>query len=632
MDTKSKNKLVFFTVFVATSIFLALAIISGADIIKNRSYFNKSYYFNSIQFKSEAANYLRSAIRLAIETDKESQEYINLKKYIDSRPALKYYIVFNSGKSIYTNIKDSEDINNYIKENALYSLKLPAYIIGDTEYPEVNYWFKSTNSEGYIIVLKNIQGYNEIIEGNNYYLSIRQRVIKEAWICDISALLFLIVLMIMKKSGMRLCGIKDYYKKFPFDIRCGLFLCYTGAMVFYIANMSFFYKPVGIDQGFKLVLTSLYSAFLLLNACSLPKTRNELKSEWKMGHTYQYYKKVAKSYASKGLSFKVRIVVISTIVFGCSIVLFTLSIDNTFSIFSLIIFAYLLIYLLIIPRYISSNAKYINKIIQGTEAIALGDLNYSIEEKNQGNFKRLAENINNMRKNFKNSIESEMKSERLKTELITNVSHDLKTPLTSIINYIDLLKRESLTDAERKEYVAILEKKSHRLKVIIEDLFEVSKITSGSIELNIERLDVIFLLNQSLAEFDERIKNSSLEFKINYPENKVYLNLDGKKTWRVFENLIGNIIKYSQKNTRVYINVIQGEDRVAIIMKNISAYELNFDVDEIFERFKRGDQSRTTEGSGLGLAIAKSIVELEGGRLTIEIDGDLFKSIIEFKI
>lgn len=272
---------------------------------------------------------------------------------------------------------------------------------------------------------------------------------------------------------------------------------------------------------------------------------------------------------------------------------------------------------------------YLDKIIIGSKAATEGKLNCNIEEKGRGHLRELAHDINNIRDGLRKSIESEMKSENMKTELITNVSHDLKTPLTSIINYIDLLKRENIESETAKDYINILDKKSQRLKVLIDDLFEASKATSGAMELNITKIDIVQLLKQSLGENDERFKNSNLSVKLDIPDTKIFINGDGQRLYRVFENLISNIVKYSLSNTRVYIQMyVDDENKVVIIMRNISAYELDFCANEITNRFKRGDSSRSTEGSGLGLAIAKSIVELHGGKFNIEVDGDLFKSII----
>lgn len=273
---------------------------------------------------------------------------------------------------------------------------------------------------------------------------------------------------------------------------------------------------------------------------------------------------------------------------------------------------------------------YLDKIIIGSKAATEGKLNCNIEEKGRGHLRELAHDINNIRDGLRKSIESEIKSENMKTELITNVSHDLKTPLTSIINYIDLLKRENIESETAKDYINILDKKSQRLKVLIDDLFEASKATSGAMELNITKIDIVQLLKQSLGENDERFKNSNLSVKLDIPDTKIFINGDGQRLYRVFENLISNIVKYSLSNTRVYIQMyVDDENKVVIIMRNISAYELDFCANEITNRFKRGDSSRSTDGSGLGLAIAKSIVELHGGKFNIEVDGDLFKSIIK---
>ncbi|WP_298126267.1 histidine kinase dimerization/phospho-acceptor domain-containing protein [uncultured Clostridium sp.] len=277
------------------------------------------------------------------------------------------------------------------------------------------------------------------------------------------------------------------------------------------------------------------------------------------------------------------------------------------------------------------NLVYLDKIMVGARAGAEGKLNYKIDEKGRGHLRELAHDINNIKECLKKSVENEMKSENMKTELITNVSHGLKTPLTSIINYIDLLKRENIEPESARDYVSILDKKSQRLKVLIEDLFEASKVASGAMELNITKIDVGQLLKQALGENDERFIESKLEVKLNIPNEKIFINGDGKRLYRVFENLISNIVKYSLTNTRVYIDMFKENDEVTIVMKNISAYELSFDTNEITNRFKRGDDSRSTEGSGLGLAIAKSIIELHNGSFKIEVDGDLFKSIIKLK-
>lgn len=268
---------------------------------------------------------------------------------------------------------------------------------------------------------------------------------------------------------------------------------------------------------------------------------------------------------------------------------------------------------------------YFNRIVKHTSELAAGNFEQDLPVKGKSVLANFARNINELKYGVKASQRERAKSERLKTELITNVSHDLRTPLTSIITYTELLKTPDLSEDERNSYIEIIDRKSKRLKVLIDDLFEASKMASGNIELLKEKVDVAQLLQQALAEYDEKINESTLQFRVTGLETPVYAVVDGQKMWRVFDNLIGNILKYSLEHTRVYIDLKRKDNKVIIEFKNIAKYELGCDVDELFERFKRGDASRQTEGSGLGLAIAKSIVDLHGGELTIVVDGDLFK-------
>lgn len=283
--------------------------------------------------------------------------------------------------------------------------------------------------------------------------------------------------------------------------------------------------------------------------------------------------------------------------------------------------------------YLIKKLAYLSYIMEGTERIKGGDIHYKLDIIGDDNFSNLAENINNIGEGLDKAIYNQLKSERLKSELITNVSHDLKTPLTSIINYIELIKKEEDIKPEHiKDYVNVLDSKSKRLKVLIEDLFEASKASSGNLELNMEKIDITQLLRQAIGEMEEKLSNANLDLKLRVPEEKTYIMADGKKLYRVLENLLSNISKYSLNNTRVYIDIIEEDDKVKLTMKNISSYELNFDPEEIMERFKRADESRNTEGSGLGLAIARDLVNAQGGRFEIDIDGDLFKSVVEFNL
>ncbi len=273
----------------------------------------------------------------------------------------------------------------------------------------------------------------------------------------------------------------------------------------------------------------------------------------------------------------------------------------------------------------------VDKINQALKEIYEGNPNVHLEkEELTGVLKQMAEYINDIAGGFTNAIEQSLKSERLKTELITNVSHDIKTPLTSIINYVDLLKQEDIKDEKIKQYIDILNQKSLRLKKLIEDLVEASKVSSGNVKLNIEVIDLKELLAQTIGEFEDRFENKNLKIDIEIPDEEVKIKADNRYMYRVIENLFSNITKYSIDNSRVYISLTKQNDKIKLEIKNISKDKLNISPDELMQRFVRGDKSRYTEGSGLGLSIAKSLTEMQGGKFDINIDGDLFKVIIEY--
>ncbi|QCR30931.1 HAMP domain-containing sensor histidine kinase [Lysinibacillus sp. SGAir0095] len=287
----------------------------------------------------------------------------------------------------------------------------------------------------------------------------------------------------------------------------------------------------------------------------------------------------------------------------------------------------LLFFFIALPAFLVflRHMGYLNRIMKQTQEMAEGRLTSEIKVKGKSIFSKHAANLNDLREGVKTSMSEQAKSERLKTELITNVGHDLRTPLTSIITYTDLLKNPNLTEDERKQYIDVLDKKSARLKTLIEDLFEVSKMASGNIEVTKQRLDLTQLLKQSIGEHEEEFAKSNFELRVSMPEQPLFAYVDGQKMWRVIDNLIVNALKYSLEGTRIYITLKHIGSAAEFTVKNVSKYELNENVEELTERFKRADASRHTDGSGLGLAIAQSIVDIHNGRLSIDLDGDLFK-------
>ena len=306
------------------------------------------------------------------------------------------------------------------------------------------------------------------------------------------------------------------------------------------------------------------------------------------------------------------------------IILFIVCLFWWYGTFALIIYSVLLFFFL--RKYMTDIQEKYKLLLKSTNQLAEGHLDVPIDG-DIGLFNPIQDELKKIQKGFKKAVEEEVKNERMKTELVTNVSHDLRTPLTAIITYTDLLKNEK-DEEKRKEYIQVLERKSLRLKVLIEDLFEISKAASKSVVMHFMKVDIIDLLKQVELENDSKIKEMNLEFKWRLPEHKLVMYLDSQKTYRIFENLIVNITKYALPHTRVYIEVTEKESSVHISMKNVSATELDFNTDEITDRFVRGDSSRNTEGSGLGLAIAKSFVELQHGTLKISTEADLFKADI----
>lgn len=291
-----------------------------------------------------------------------------------------------------------------------------------------------------------------------------------------------------------------------------------------------------------------------------------------------------------------------------------------------IIFIIILISLLYIIKIILE----LTEISEKAKGISEGDFNIKLRSKNKI-FQNLVNNINNMKNGMEEAIDEKIKSERFKTDLITNVSHDLKTPLTSIINYTKLIKKENIQNENVKKYIDILENKSIKLKNLTEDLIDISKLSSGCEKANLEKLNFIEIVLQANGEFAEKFAKKNLCIISNFTSEEIFLNLDSNKMWRVFENIYSNIYKYALENTRVYIDVIEKENKVEFIAKNISKQELNIDANELMERFVRGDKTRTNEGNGLGLCISKELVELQGGEFNIYIEGDLFRVIIELE-
>jgi len=395
-----------------------------------------------------------------------------------------------------------------------------------------------------------------------------------------------------------------------------------------------------IWQAALLCLLSLAASFISLAACMTIAARLKMGRWWKNTIVYRILSLIAKGFGLIGNILKTLIsqlpllwkttgaYAVYLLTNGLFVILFFMSIDSVGEI--LIPVLWLLFNLSVLAGLCLATLQ-LDKLKKGGEKIAAGDFNWKVDTRGMvWDFKAHGESLNSIGDGMAKAVEEHLKSERLKTELITNVSHDLKTPLTSIVNYVDLLKKEKIENQNVLEYIEVLDRQSGRLKKLTEDLVEASKASTGNLAMEPVRTDVVELLNQSFGEYTERFAENQLEAVIRTSQPEVFILADGRLLWRVFDNLLNNICKYSQPHTRVYLDVEATGGKVMISLKNISKYPLNRTSEELLERFARGDSARTTEGSGLGLSIAKSLTELQKGSFELSVDGDLFKVIIGF--
>jgi len=430
----------------------------------------------------------------------------------------------------------------------------------------------------------------------------------------------------------------DRYRKLKIDTRVGFIIVslmitfnllqttnYSiQALLYYPDAYSFIQRLLNCSI---LVVAIGLTLFQLINFIERLKEPGTLEQDIKDSYVNKTWYALQEMFLKKSIGTQTFILLIGFFLAGIGIVVVAL--NGVF----LIVYIPAVLFLGLPALYILlRRSAYLNRIIISTEKMSQGRLHEEIKVVGKSPLAEHAKNLNNLREGVRISMTEQAKSERLKTELITNVSHDLRTPLTSIITYTDLLKAEELSDENRLKYVDIIDKKSQRLKTLIEDLFEVSKMASGNMELNKQRVDLTQLIQQALAEHEEEISKTELDFRLSIPEIPLVAYVDGKRWWRVLDNLILNALKYSMPGTRVYVTLQQVDDRAQFVLKNVAEFELNENVDELFERFKRADTSRHTEGSGLGLAIAQSIVDMHAGKMNIEIDGDLFKVTVEISL
>lgn len=619
-------------------------------VSKSNSLYAKNFFESDMFDNSTLQNILHNLTMITSNTQMRSEEEIaSAKNTISEFKDIKFFVMNDSTGVSYSNTKyrDNEEFRKnqkgYVNLEIDFSNNMNRYtkIIDNkrSSYRVNRDLFWGVPKDNLTISMSfpkesSNDGYNSILfDGNyssfEYYKNLSNKLNKVLIASAISSIISLILLIKNKEKLINKEGlILKLYAKIPLEIYTFIFI----TSVFLSVSQSLWIWWSTIFKFIFLSFTFIWISYFINLDDKSELIKNSIT--YRFGKFFINVITNTINYGKKIPLIK-RLILLDLLILMCTtfiLMFFNIQFYSSIS-FRVVVFILTLLssVLFIVTGYTINRLAYIDEIIEGTEKIKNGDINHKIKLRDNNSLTILAENINNLSDGLENAIEETLKSERMKTELITNVSHDLKTPLTSIINYVDLIKKEENVQPEHlNDYINILDNKSKRLKNLIEDLFEASKASSGNIDLNIEKLDLNQLLRQSIGENEEKLIESNLSLKLNIPKEPVYINCDGRRMYRVFENLLVNISKYSHENTRVYVDMVVNENQVFVSMKNISAYELNFEASEILERFKRGDLARNTEGSGLGLAIARDLVQLQGGKLGVQIDGDLFKVELSF--
>lgn len=525
---------------------------------------------------------------------------------------------------------DSRKMSNFeIRKVDDYSLN-EHYTLVVREQPEM---------QKYVVISKIPESFNIAIQDNPYVVANQRFEIAYKWhlavfwVMGISAVIVLISFVFLINSAGHKRNedelVLRFMDKLPLEIYASIMI-FAGLMcvpclseIGYHTIESILFWVLG---AFIIFVMEIIAVCFILGIAVRVKTH----TLWKNTLIYRVCHRIAEAwrYFTQNIGFVWKAVLGFAVVDGFLMLWVFVMACNSYD--PEIFFFVLLVDILIAVIYFIAVVQ-MNQLQEASKRLAQGNLDYKIDtNKMFWEFKKHGENLNAIGNGITLAVEERMKSEHFKTELITNVSHDIKTPLTSIINYVDLLSKEDLQNEEAAEYIEVLQRQSSKLKKLIEDLVEASKASTGNLTVNMEKLEAGVFLTQTVGEFEEKFAENGLELIIHKPEEPVYICADGRHLWRVVDNLMNNILKYAQPLSRVYIHLEEFESRVTLTFRNISKDQLNLTADEFKERFIRGDKSRNTEGHGLGLAIAQSLMDLMKAELTILVDGDLFKVILTF--
>ena len=599
--------------------------LSNDEIAREEDMLFKDFRFNSKSFNPNLTDEENQKVFQEAYADKLAQMKERLiKEALNNYKAAIQSIEKYQGLMYYAK-SDENELTNSANKGKEYFQSFPTYMIFDgwnrEVFPkEVNqnpnyYWISSyVNELGHqdVMYIAFTEAFlnPKITQWKANKESMTQSLYQLAGLLSLLAIAFIYLLWVIglkpepqKDQGVELNTLDGVYN----DFKMGLCLL---LIALWVAIMAMLYQSKISELTFPItLLIATAGLILVLSLVKNLKTRTFMKHTFIYSVFHKLNKFIKDIYNSGSVGVKVILIVIG----------YPAAVAITFFMFPVTIGVAAWIAL--------KKVKEFKAIKEGVRQVRDGDIRHQVTISGKGEFAKLAADINSITDGLHKAVGNEIKSERLKTELITNVSHDIRTPLTSIITYVDLLKGEK--DPEKVEkYIEIIDRKSQHLKVLTEDLFEATKASSGNIPVNYERIDIVSLITQGLGELGDKIEERHLDFKLSEPTEKVFINADGKLMWRATENLLSNVFKYALEGSRVYIDILDLGTEVKLIIKNISAYELNISPDELMERFKRGDEARNSQGSGLGLSIAKSLIEIQKGSFNIEIDGDLFKAVI----
>lgn len=654
MDTKSKSFKYSMGAKIAASIVLWMcfmaAVGSGLYLIRNEMYLNSDSYFDTYIFKDEFSRLVHNVVELnvklkseeKIKASGESQEIISnnierlerIKSRLSNTVNFVYYINNTQTGEAFFNITTADPVA-FIKEQQV-TMIINQYK-ADSNYPlseDIKQMLSGTSYEVYAAVLGTLKpgdmfydGSNAFSKANQYYMYIIISLISSILLM-IASFVYLVFVAGLREKGGEI--ILSFIDRIYTDVHTLSVFIAAVISVQILEDVLHGFRIESLIAGSIVLSIDVFIGLsYLLSMVRQIKSRRIIKNSL----IFRIFigLKVFVRLCFSGRIFKVWILLLLLGYGGANAIVFAIATHSGSEGFFITMF--LLLFNAAAVYFTAKSLFSLTQIMSAVKEISAGNLECPLDSsKLSPAFSSFAEDIQSLQGGLKKAVSEAVKSERMKTDLITNVSHDLKTPLTSIINYVDLLKREELNNQNADEYVGILEEKSGRLKQLIEDLIEASKASSGSLAVKAEKVDLHELVIQACGEYEEKIRNASLDMRISASDKKILVFADGKHMWRIVENLLSNVMKYSMPNSRVYINVDKNERYGLLTIKNISAFPLDISPQQLTERFVRGDVSRTTEGSGLGLSIAQSLTNLQGGRFNIDIDGDLFKVTIEIPL